>query len=78
MIEVSTVNVSEIVWSFTWLNALIVTDWDMTDWEGEPDMIPVDSLSDNPIGRDPEMMENDRSSPLIEGVIENGLFFDRT
>ena len=41
-------------------------------------MTPFEGLIDNPIGRDPDMIENDRSSPLIEGVIENGWFFDRT
>ena len=30
---------------------------------GVPDMIPVDEWNDRPIGRDPERMENDRSSP---------------
>ena len=41
-------------------------------------MIPVDSLSDSPIGRDPDMIEKDNSSPLTVGEIENELFFDRT
>ena len=41
-------------------------------------MTPVDGLSESPTGRDPEEIENDRLSPLTEGVIENGLFFDRT
>ena len=41
-------------------------------------MIPVVGLRDNPSGRDPDVIENEGSSPLIEGVIENGLFFDRT
>ena len=76
--EASTVNVSEIVWSLTWLNALIVTDWDDTDWEGVPDIIPVIELRDRPIGSDPEEIENDRLSPLTIGVIENGWFFDRS
>ena len=30
---------------------------------GVPDMIPVDESRFNPLGRDPERMENDRSSP---------------
>ena len=30
---------------------------------GVPDMIPVDEWSDRPIGRDPERIKNDRSSP---------------
>ena len=30
---------------------------------GVPDMIPVDEWNDRPIGRDPDIMENDRSSP---------------
>ena len=41
-------------------------------------MIPFVELSDNPSGRDPDVIENEISSPLIEGVIENGSFFDRT
>ena len=46
--------------------------------EGIPEMIPEDELRDRPGGRDPEMIENEISSPLTEGVIENGWFFDRT
>ena len=65
-------------WSLTWFDALIVTDWDNIDWEGIPDIIPVVELRDRPIGRDPEVIENETSSPLRVGVIENGLFFDRT
>ena len=41
-------------------------------------MIPVVELRDRPVGRDPEMIENDSSSPSTEGETENGLFFDRT
>ena len=44
---------------------------------GVPDMIPVDEWNNRPIGRDPDIMENDRSSPLTIGEIENGLSFDR-
>ena len=62
----------------TWLNALIVTDWDDTKWEGEPYIIPVDSLIDRPIGRIPEVIENESWSPSTIGVVENELFFDRT
>ena len=40
-------------------------------------MTPVLELSESPIGRDPDMIENERSSPLIEGVVENGSFFAR-
>ena len=72
------VNKRENDWSLTWLNALIVTDWDDTDWEGVPDIIPVIELRDRPIGSDPEEIENDRLSPLTIGVIENGWFFDRS
>ena len=32
-------------------------------------MTPVDGLIDRPIGRDPEIMENDRSSPSQVGVV---------
>ena len=41
-------------------------------WEedrGVPDMIPVDEWNDRPIGRDPEIMENDRSSPSQGRVV---------
>ena len=65
-------------WSLTSFEALTVTDWDMMDREGEPDIIPVIELSDNPIGRDPAMIENESWSPLTIGVIENGWYFDRT
>ena len=36
---------------------------------GVPDMIPVDEWNDRPIGRDPEIMENDRSSPSHVGLM---------
>ena len=36
---------------------------------GVPDMIPVDEWNDRPIGRDPEIMENDRSSPSQVGLV---------
>ena len=70
-------NDREIDTSLTWFNALIITDWDKMNWEGDPDIIPVDGLNDKPIGSDPEMIENEISSPLTEGMIENGLFFFR-
>ena len=41
-------------------------------------MIPVVELRFNPVGSDPDMTEKEISSPLIEGVTENGSFFDRT
>ncbi len=41
-------------------------------------MTPVDGLRDRPTGSDPDVIENDKPSPVIEGVAENGLFFDRT
>ena len=71
-------NASEIVWLLTWLNALIVTDWDDTDWEGVPDIIPVDGLRDRSIGRDPDVIENESSSPLTVGMIETGSSLVRT
>ena len=72
-----TVNERGKVWLLTSLNALIVTDWDMTDWEGVPDIIPLEGLKDRPVGSDPDMIENESSSPLIEGEIENGSYLDR-
>ena len=62
----------------TSFDTLIVTDWDMMNWEGVPDIIPVEGLKDRPIGRDPEEIENDKSSPSTEGEIENGSFLYRT
>ena len=59
-------------------DASIVTYCDFTNWEGNPDMTPVEGLRDKPVGRDPDMTENDKPSPLIEGVAENGLSFVRT
>ena len=41
-------------------------------------MTPVEGLRDRPIGSDPDEIENDKPSPEMEGVAENGLFFDRT
>ena len=75
---VITVNERENDWSLTSLNALIVTDWDNTDWEGDPEMIPVVELRDRPIGRDPEMIENDSSSPSTVGATENEPLIGRT
>ena len=72
------VNERENDWSLTWLNALIVTDWDDTDWEGVPDIIPVVELRDRPIGRDPDVIENETSSSLTVGMIETGSSLDRT
>ena len=72
-----TVNERENDWSLTSLNASIVTDWDMMDWEGIPYIIPVVELRDKPIGRDPEMIENDSSSPSTVGTIENDSSFVR-
>ncbi len=40
-------------------------------------MTPVDGLRDNPIGSNPDVIEKDKSSPVIEGVAEKGRFFDR-
>ena len=74
---VITVNERENDWSLTSLNASIVTDWDMMDWEGIPYIIPVVELNKSPIGRDPEMIENDSSSPLTIGMIENDSSFVR-
>ena len=78
MIGVRTMNERENDWSLTWLNALIVTDWDDTDWEGVPDIIPVDWLIDRPIGSDPEVIENESWSPSTVGMIETGSSLDRT
>ena len=72
-----TVNERENDWLLTSLNALIVTDWDVTSWEGIPEITPVGRLIDRPLGRDPETIVNEESSTLIVGVIENGSFFNR-
>ena len=62
----------------TWFEAWIVTSMKSEGVEGIPDMIPVEEWNDRPIGRDPETMEKEGSSPLIEGVIENDSFLVRT
>ena len=73
-----TVNERENDRLLTWLNALIVIYWDDTFWEGIPDMIPVVELRDRPIGRDPEMIENDSWSPSTVGATENEPLIGRT
>ena len=75
---VITVNERENDWLLTSLNASIVTDWEESNWEGDPEMIPVDELRDRPIGSDPDVIENDSSSPLTVGMIETGWSLDRT
>ena len=72
------VNVIVLNWLLTSLNASIVTDWDDTNWEGIPYIIPVVELRDRPIGRDPDEIENESWSPLIVGMIETGSSLDRT
>ena len=57
--------------ALTSFDTLIVTDWDMMNWEGIPDIIPVVELRDKPVGRDPDMIENESSSPSTVGEIEN-------
>ena len=42
---------------------------------GVPDMIPVDEWNDRPIGRDPEIMENDRLSPSQGRVVMKCVLF---
>ena len=54
-----------------------MTDWDMMDWKGKPDITPVDWLRVIPIGSDPDMIENNRLSPLTVEEIENDSFTDR-
>ena len=75
--RVSTLNERGKVWLLTSLNALIVTDWDMMNWEGIPDIIPLEELRDKTVGRDPDEIENDKSSPMTVGEIENGSSLDR-
>ena len=41
-------------------------------------MTPVDGLRDRPIGRDPDVIEKEGSSPLTVGMIETGSSLDRT
>ena len=62
----------------TWLDAWMVMFVRGIEDRGVPDMIPVDEWNDRPIGRDPEMIENDSWSPLIVGMIETGSSLDRT
>ena len=58
------------------LDTSIVTDRDTRYFEGVPESTPVDGLSDNPIGRDPDEIENESSSPSTVGQRENGTPFD--
>ena len=71
MIGVRMVNVIVLNWLLTSLNASIVTDWDDTNWEEIPYIIPVVELIYRPMGRDPDVIENDSWSLLTVGVIEN-------
>ena len=48
-----------------------MTNCDITNWEGVPDIIPVVELIYRPMGRDPDVIENDSWSLLTVGVIEN-------
>ena len=66
-----TVNDRVVDLSLSWLYALMVSDCDDIDWEGVPDIIPDEESIERPDGRDPEVIENDRLSPLIVGEIEN-------
>ena len=75
---VITVNERENDWSLTWFEALIVINWEESNWEGDPEMIPVVELRDRPIGRDPEMIENDSWSPSTVGATENEPLIGRT
>ena len=58
-------------WLLTSFSALIVTDRDVSNWEGVPEIVPVDELRTRPEGRDPDTTENIAPSPLIRGVTEN-------
>ena len=49
------------------MDALIVTDWDDTDWDGIPDMIPVVEFSKSSKGRDPD----DSWSRWTVGAVKN-------
>ena len=53
----------------TWLDAWMVMFVRGMQDRGVPDMTPVDEWNDRPIGRDPEIMENDRSSPWQVGLV---------
>ena len=54
-----------------------MTDCNRMNRDGVPDITPVEGLRDNPSGSDPEVIENDRSSPLIVGETENDIPADR-
>ena len=41
-------------------------------------MIPEEESRDRPVGSDPEVIVNDKSSPVMEGVTENELFFAKS
>ena len=63
--------------SLTSFDALIVTDCDIMTRDGIPDTIPVEGLRDNPIGRDPDMIEKKGSLPMTVGKTENDSPADR-
>ena len=62
----------------TWLDAWMVMFVRGIEDRGVPDMIPVDEWNDRPIGRDPDVIENETSSSLTVGMIETGSSLDRT
>ena len=64
-------------WLLSSFDALIVIDCNRMDWKGKPDITPVDWLRVIPIGSDPDMIENNRLSPLTVEEIENDSFTDR-
>ena len=59
----------------TWLDAWMVMFVRGIEDKGVPDMIPVDESIDRPIGRDPEIMENDRLSPSQGRVVMKCVLF---
>ena len=78
MIGVRMVNDRVINRSLTSFDALIITDLDIMNWEGIPEMTPFVELRMSPVGSDPDKSENDISSPLTVGVMENDSFFVNT
>ena len=69
MIGVITVNERTTVSNACPLTALIVTDREEITWEGDPEITPVDWLSDRPVGSDPETIDIVETLVIV-GVIE--------
>ena len=72
--NVNTVNTTVVVTLPISFAALMVINCWVIDCVGIPEMTPVLSFNDNPIGRLPDWMLKAKESPRSNGVTENSLF----